>query len=426
MNTTAPRQEHMPAPVPRGGVAPGRAAVAGSGAGFWLIAFVFATGMAFSTVPTPLYPLYQARGGFSTFMVTVVFAAYAVGVLASLLLAGHLSDVIGRSKVLLAALALELVAAVLFLAEPPLPLLLLARLVSGLGIGMLAPTATAYLQELHRASRPGASPQRFEIVSTAANIGGLGLGPLVAGVLAQYLEAPLRLPYLVFGVLLLAGVGAVALAPETVQGRAALAAFRPLRVRVEGDTAGYAGAAAAGFAAFAVFALFTSLAPGFVGGTLHHSSRALEGVIVFAVFSAAAVAQTLTGRLGALVLRRIGLLGQAAGVVVLAVGMHQASLSLFLVGGILANVGAGVLFKSAVGAVAAMASPATRGEALAGLFLVSYAGLAVPAVGLGVATHYLSDTAAVTWFTGVLLVLLATVGVLTARSAPAPKRTHRS
>jgi hypothetical protein len=89
-------------------------------------------------------------------------------------------------------------------------------------------------------------------------------------------------------------VGAVALAPETLQQRASMGAYRPLRVRVEGDTAGYVGAAAAGFASFAVFALFTSLAPEFVGGTLHHASRALAGVIVFAVFGAAAAAQTLT------------------------------------------------------------------------------------------------------------------------------------
>jgi MFS family permease len=425
MSRTAGRQGISPAPVPRGGVEPGRAAVASYGAGFWLIALVFLTGMAFSTVPTPLYPLYQVRDGFSTLTVTIVFAAYTVGVLISLLLAGHLSDVVGRRKVLLAALALELAAAVLFVAEPPLPVLLVARLVTGLGVGMLTATATAHLQELHRASRPGASPQRFEIVSTAANIGGLGVGPLIAGVLAQYLDAPLRLPYLVFGVLLLASLGAVALAPETLQRRTSMGTYRPLRVRVEGDTAGYVGAAAAGFASFAVFALFTSLAPGFVGGTLHHSSRALAGLIVFTVFGAAAAAQTLTSSLDALVRRSIGLLGQAAGVVVLAVGMHTANLALFLIGGIVANMGAGVLFKSAIGAVAAMARPATRGEALAGLFLISFAGMAVPAVGIGVATHYISATVAVTWFTGGLLALLATVGALTARSAAAPKPTPR-
>jgi hypothetical protein len=85
-----------------------------------------------------------------------------------------------------------------------------------------------------------------------------------------------------------------------------------------------------------------------------------------------------------------------------------------------------VLFKSAVGAVGAMARPATRGEALAGLYLVSFVGMAVPAVGIGVATRSTSATAAVTWFTGVLLILLATVGVLPVRSGPAAKRTPRS
>jgi MFS family permease len=94
--------------------------VASYGAGFWVIALVFVTGMAFSTVPTPLYPLYQARDGFSTFTVTVVFAVYVIGVLTSLLLAGQVSDLVGRKKVLTVALALELVAAALFLAEPPL------------------------------------------------------------------------------------------------------------------------------------------------------------------------------------------------------------------------------------------------------------------------------------------------------------------
>jgi hypothetical protein len=316
---------------------------------------------------------------------------------------------------------------VLFLAEPPLAVLLVARLITGLGVGMLTPTATAHLQELHRASHPGASPQRFEIVSTAANIGGLGVGPLIAGVLGQYVTAPLRLPYLVFAVLLLISVAAVALAPETIEQRTSLRAYRPLRITVGGpDTASYVAAAAAGVASFAVFGLFTSLAPAFVSGTLHDSSRALAGVIVFTMFAAAAAAQTLTSPLDALMRRSIGLLAQAGGVAVLAIGMHTTNLALFLIGGIVANMGAGVLFKSAVGAVAAMAGPATRGEALASLFLISFVGMAVPALGIGVAERYISATAAVTWFTGVLLLLLAAVAALTVRSAAASKRTLRS
>ncbi|MER7591771.1 MFS transporter [Micromonospora sp. NPDC127501] len=393
------------------------------GRGFWAIALAFLTAMAFCTVPAPLYPLYMARDNFSTFMGTIVFAVYAVGVVISLLLAGHVSDWVGRKKILIPALALELVAAALFLGDPSLPVLLVARLVSGLGIGLITATATAYLQELHAAHRPGSSRQRFEMVSTAANIGGLGVGALVAGVLAQYVDAPLRTPYLVFAVLLTVSIVAVALTPETVEERLVKPTYRPQRISADhGDRAGYLAAAAAGFASFAVFGLFTSVAPGFVAGALHLPSRALAGTIVFAVFGGAAVAQTLTSRLAAPAKVRLGLLAQAVGVPVLLTGMHTASLSVFLVGGVVAGIGAGVLFKAAVGAVAAMAAPAQRGEALAGLFLIGYLGMILPSVGIGVATQAVTAGTAMNWFTGLLLVMLAGVAMLFRHSAAAPAR----
>ncbi|MFF9162270.1 MFS transporter [Streptomyces longwoodensis] len=402
---------------------PSRAATPGGGRrhgiGFALIAFAFLTAMAFSTVPTPLYPLYMAEDGFSTFMVTVVFATYAVGVIISLVLAGHLSDQFGRKKLLLPAIGLELVAAVLFLTSTSLPVLLVARLVTGLGVGMVTATATAHLHDLHTAHRPGASAQRFELVSTAANIGGLGVGPLVAGVLAQWVTGPLRTPYLVFAALLLASAVAVALTPETVEKPRTRPAYRPQRISVDhGDRAGFSAAAAAGFASFAVFGLFTSVAPGFVAGSLHHPSRALAGLIVFVVFGAAATAQSLTARLSTAAKRTLGLVAQLVGVVTLVVGMRTGDLTAFLVGGVVAGIGAGVLFKASVGTVAALAAPAQRSEALAGLFLISYLGLTLPAVGIGVATRSFSAVTVMTWFAAALLVLLATVAAL-ARRRPA-------
>ncbi|MFF0050748.1 MFS transporter [Streptomyces sp. NPDC005498] len=374
------------------------------------------TAMAFSTVPTPLYPLYVARDGFSTFMVTVVFAVYAVGVVVSLMLAGHISDWVGRKKILIPALSLELVAAVLFLTGTSLPVLLVARFITGLGVGMVTATATAHLHELHSAHRPGASTQRFELVSTGANIGGLGVGPLVAGFLAQWAPVPLRTPYIVFAVLLAASVLAVALTPETVEEQLVRPTYRPQRISVDhGDRAGFVAAAAGGFTSFAVFGLFTSVAPGFVAGALHHPSRALAGAIVFAVFGAAATAQSLTTRLSTGTKRTVGLLAQAVGVVVLVAGMHTANLAAFLIGGVVAGLGAGVLFKAALGTVVALAVPAKRSEALAGLFLIAYLGLTLPAVGIGVATLSLSATTVMTWFAGFLLVLLAGIALLARR-----------
>ncbi|GIF16589.1 MFS transporter [Actinoplanes teichomyceticus] len=389
------------------------------GAGFWMIAAAFLIAMAFSTVPTPLYPLYTARDGFSTFTVTVVFAVYAVGVVISLLLAGHLSDRAGRRRVLLPALGLELAAAALFFSGTSLPVLLAARFLTGLGVGMVTATATAYLHELHAADRPGASRQRFEVVSTVANTGGLGAGALVAGLLAAHVHTPLRTPYAVFAVLLLVALAAVALAPETVTDRPARPAYRPQRIHAERPVAGHL---TAGFAAFAVFGLFTSVAPGFVAGVLHHSSRVLAGALVFAVFAAAAAAQALTGRLGNPAKLALGLAAQAGGVLIVLAGMRLASLPVFLAGGVVAGVGAGTLFKAAVGAVTALAAPQHRGAALAGLFLVAYLGLTVPVIGLGLATRAFTALTAMTGFAVLMLALLTAVAALTTRrTAGAPR-----
>ena len=193
---------------------------AGSGTGprtgFWLVGFVFLVTMAFSAVPAPLYVLYAARDGFGPLMVTVIFAAYAVGVMASLFLAGHLSDWVGRRRMAAIAVAVNLVSGVVFLTWPTVPGLLIARVISGLSIGMLTATATAYLSELDAAGRGGPTRRRAEITATAANLGGLGFGPLVAGFLAQYVADPLQVPYLVFEALLLTGLAGLALVPETV------------------------------------------------------------------------------------------------------------------------------------------------------------------------------------------------------------------
>ncbi|WP_433795877.1 MFS transporter [Actinoplanes sp. CA-252034] len=382
------------------------ARVATRSTGFWPVAFAFTVAMAFSTVPAPLYPLY----GYSTFTVTVIFAAYAVGVVASLLLAGHVSDQVGRRRILIPALALELVAALLFLSGTSLPVLLAARLITGLGVGMITATATAHLLELN-----GASPARFEIVSTAANIGGLGVGTLVAGVLASYVDSPLRTPYLLFVFLLSVAIAAVAMAPETVRPNPAYR-YRPQRVAT-GRGPAYLAAATGAFAAFSVFGFFTSVAPGFVAGTLNHPSRALAGLIVFAVFGGSAAAQTLTTGLGARRRTTLGLTAQALGTIILVTGMHQASLTVFLLGGMLAAAGAGVLFKAGIGTVAALATGTERGAALAGIFLIAYVALAVSALAIGVAVLAAPVITVMTWFAAILLIMLAGVAVLSRQSS---------
>jgi MFS family permease len=114
----------------------------------------------------------------------IAFAVYAVAVAISLVLAGHLSDTSGRRRLLVPAITLNVVAGLVFVVWPALPGLLVARVLSGLGVGAATATASVWLAELEARRRPGAGSHRAQIISTAANLGGLGLGGLIAGILA--------------------------------------------------------------------------------------------------------------------------------------------------------------------------------------------------------------------------------------------------
>jgi MFS family permease len=380
------------------------------GVAFWLVAYAFAVTMAFSALPTPLYVLYQARDGFSTFMITIIFSAYALGVAGSLFLAGHLSDWAGRRRMALLAVAINMVAGVLFLVWPSTAGLIVARLVSGLSIGMLTATATAYLSELHGKARPGAPATRSEIVATAANIGGLGLGPLLAGLLAQYAPDPLVIPYLVSEVLMLAGAIALALAPETAPVPEQRPRYRPQRVSVPAaHRPTYLAAAATGGVAFAVFGIFTSVAPSMIAGILHDHSHAVAGVVAFAVFASAALAQILLGRSPRRGQAAIGLTAMLAGLALVTASVWMPSFWLLLIGGIVAGGGAGAAFRGMVGTVISITPAEVRGEGLAGLFLGTYLGMMVTVVGVGVATLWVSLQVAVLGFAILLAVMLVLV-----------------
>ncbi|WP_100059414.1 MFS transporter [Leifsonia xyli] len=356
------------------------------GAGFWVIAAAFFAVMAFSTIPTPLYALYQARDGFPTWVVTVIFAAYAVGVIASLFLIGHLSDWAGRRRMVLIAVLIEIVAAALFLVWNDVAGLIVARTLSGIGVGALTASATAHLSELRAVAKPEEGPRLAGTVSTVVNTGGLALGPLIGGAFAQFLPAPLLLPYAVFLVLLAVAAVAVALVPETVERAEERPAYRPQRISLPAEARGaFSAAAVAAFAGFAVFGLFTSLAPSVLAGTLHQTSHLLAGAVPFAVFAASAVSQIVFARLSgraqlvlALVLMLLGLGSLAAGVLL-------ESLAVFVVSGVLAGAGVGLQFRSAIAAAASLAAPERRGEVLAAIFLIAYIGLALPVLLVGVA-----------------------------------------
>lgn len=387
--------------------------------GYRAAVFALLVLLAFSTLPSPLYGIYAARDGFSSLMITVVYAAYAIGVMVSLFFAGHLSDSYGRRPVLLAALALDACSAVIFLVWPSLAGLLVARVVCGLSVGVTSSTATAYLTELYATHRPPGLLHRAQIMAAAVTLGGFAVGAGAAGVLAQYAGHALTLPYIVWlAGFALAAVG-IARAPETRHRAASLPAYRPQRVSVPQHARARFFAALLGAAlVLATLGMFVGLAGTFLATTLHRTSLALSGGTIVLVFGVGVAMIVATGSWPVRRLLGTGIALMVAGLAALTVAawLPTPSLALFLVGGAIIGGGGATGFRGTLGTVAEISGRDKLAEALAGYFLAGYLGLSVPVIGLGLALQSVSTRGALLGFAVVIAAaLLAAAPVLLRR-----------
>jgi MFS family permease len=387
-----------------------------------LVAGAFTATMLGTTLPTPLYPAYEQRFALGALTVTIVFATYALGVLAALVGFGSASDRIGRRPSLLIGLSAAAASSAVFLVtahvnghEAGLTLLLLGRLLSGLSAGVFTGTATATLSDLVGDERK----VQASLIAALANIGGLGLGPLVAGALAKYVDAPLTTPYAVHLGLALLAVVAIGLSPETVTvEKPRRLRFQPLGVP-SGSRATFIQAGTAGFAGFAVLGFFTAVCAATLALLGHHDPF-LTGVVVFAVFSASALGQALSLRVATRGALLAGTAGLIVGSAVLGVAIGVKSLPLLLIGGVVAGASQGLSFRAALGAITASAPPHERGKVASSFFAVCYVGISLPVVAIGAASNHYGLVRTGEVFGGVIAAIsLAALIALTRESSPA-------
>jgi predicted MFS family arabinose efflux permease len=347
--------------------------------GFAAAAFAFLIVMAVATLPSPLYGLYRTRDHLSALTITVVFAIFAGGTIAVLQRDNSISARIGRRGTMLGAVATMMVAMAVLAAWKDLPGLLIGRLITGVSVGLAAGTAITYLIELSLRADPRASPVRARTIGTSVTVGALGIGPLIAGCLAQWVTQPLTVPYLVFialGAIALAGLRA---APETGAPATEKPAGPRRTVRLP------VPAAAATLAAFAANGLFAGLSGLFLATTLHHPSHALSGAALFLLFACGVLSQLAT--LPASRVLALGTVSMLAGLALLVVSVRLSapSLAMFLIGGALIGAGSGAVFKGTTGIVLGASPPESRVAMTSDLLIALYIGLSVPVIGAGVA-----------------------------------------
>jgi hypothetical protein len=355
-------------------------AVRRTGSGFWTVAFAFLVVMAVATLPSPLYGLYRTRDHLSALTITVVFAIFAGGTIAVLQRDSSIAARVGRRGTMLGAVATMIVAMAVLAAWKDLPGLLIGRLITGVSVGLAAGTAITYLVELRLRADPTASPVRARTIGTSVTVGALGIGPLIAGCLAQWVRQPLTVPYLVFialGAIALIGLWA---APET---GAPATEQKPPGPRREARLP--VPAAAATLAAFAANGLFAGLSGLFLATTLHHPSHALSGAALFILFACGVVSQLAT--LPASRVLALGTVSMLAGLVLLVVSVRLTApnLAMFLIGGALIGAGSGAVFKGTTGIVLGASPPDIRVAMTSDLLIALYVGLSVPVIGAGVA-----------------------------------------
>jgi MFS family permease len=378
---------------------------------FWAVAYTLLILLTGTNLPTPLYHGYAERFGFSPLTVTLIFAAYAAVLIPSLLVAGPLADAVGGRAVLIPAVALAALGSLAFALAEGTAWLYVARVLQGVALGAASGALTAALSALE----PRGRRHRAALVSTAASMGGLGLGPLLAGLIAQYGPAPRVLPFIVEIILLGPAMAVVATLPAP---RSRMP-WQPRRPQIPAQMrAVFAASAAPAFLAFAVMGLFLTLIPTYVATLARSGNLLLAGAAVALMLACSVLAQFVGYGTPARTLQLRGLPLLAAGLALLALTRPIASLPLLLAAAAVAGAGQGLVFLGGLTAVNHHAPPERHADVISTFYVVIYLGVSLPVVGVGFLTTVVGLLPAVQWFATVAAVTAA-LAFLALRARPA-------
>jgi MFS family permease len=336
-----------------------------------------------STVVTPLYVIYKQEFGFSQISLTLIYAIYVIGNLAALLLFGRLSDQIGRRRAAAIAMAVAIIGALVFLFAQGIASLYLGRVLSGIAVGIGAGTGTAWLAELiadHEKTRA-------TVTATCANFAGLGVGALIAGMLAEYSPWPLQLPFAVYLVALLLVAALVWAAPETVAQPLpgiAQVSMRP-RVAVPSNIrAAFVAPAVTGFGALALVGFYAALAPTMLANQLHETSHAVAGAIFLELAAVVAASIVATRSLSSRSAMLWALALMLPSVALLVAAQREASMTIMIIATAVCAVAAGLGYRGSLQVVNQIAPADRRAEVVSAYLICVFLGNALPVIGVGV------------------------------------------
>jgi MFS family permease len=373
-------------PKPTPASSPRSARALPRGVAFWLVAATAATVPAASSVPSPLYAVYQSEFKFSALTLTLIFAVYVFALMASLLTVGRLSDFVGRRVVLAGALVVDAGAMALFLGANGVGGLLLARIVQGFATGAAIGVLGAYLLDL----QPSDGSRLGSLLNSVAPTFGLGIGATATGLLVQYAAQPTRLIFAILTVLFVALALATVVLPETVQRRpGAVAALRPQVAVPSRARRAFGNAVPTMVATWALGGLILSVGGSLLVAVFEQTNHAVIGVVIGLFPFAAATAAVLARDVPPAPMARFGTAALAFGACLFLLALASSSIVWFVVASIVAGAGFGAGFLGALRSVSQMAEPHERAALLSAVYVVSYLAFSLPALAEGVLTTHI-------------------------------------
>jgi MFS family permease len=412
-----PQQTASPAPSP-GVVAAGRPRrQLPPTAAYWLMAAVIGLALFASATPSPLYATYRAEWGFSSFVLTAIFAVYAVGVLAALVVAGRISDDVGRRPVLIGSLSVLLVSTAMFVVADSVAWLFAARALQGLATGVALGSAGAALLDLH----PRRDSHSAGLANGTFSTAGMGLGAFVAAVLVQYAPMPTKTPYLlllaIFALLL---AGAV-LMPEPVAERRRL----DLRFQAPHVPASIRGAfllsSLGVLASWSIGGLFMSLGPQLAAIELDTQNHLAGGAAILLLTGSGAISQLVFQRAAPWRLTAYGAIVLALGLGAVVGSLSLDSAPVFLAASAVTGLGWGAAFLGALRSLTAVIPAASRARTMSAFYLVAYTSLSAPALAAGLVVSSWGLVTTFRVFGLVVAALALVVAAATWRTRPVPE-----
>lgn len=364
----------------------------------WIVTAIFIL----SNAATPLYGYWQQSLGFASGVLTVVFACYIGGLLLTLTIAGQLSDHYGRKALLLPCVGLAIIAALLFEYAASIGMLMLARFLTGMSVGLVVSGGMANVVE-------HAQPQRKQFASlmaSAAMVAGAGSGPLLAGVVAHYEQAPIHTVFRIeIAVLCLA---LLALLNQKNQ-RLSVGPFQPRLPSVSADKLGIVLLGIAFFGPGLTSTSFVlSLGPKLIASFLGVNSPLTTGCVAFSMFIVAVgvqfAAKQFSSR-GVFLCSGLSTIGAMAGVWI---ALHTSSVPWLIATALLAGSGQGLGQLAGLSLIASHVPAERRAEANAVFNMGGY----VPAGAIPVITGYLIDAQGLTVGVTSLALIIASLAAV--------------